>query len=207
MNRHDGPEDGTLADRCLTIGLPQFGGNAFRRIVQTAGGITIFYDVGQGQGWQRNIVMNGSPHLPSSIRQWYGDSRGHWEGNTLVVDVTNFSAKTDYQGSRENLHLIERWTRTGADTLEYQATIDDPTVWTKPWTVKQEFTKESDEQNRIYYEPRCVEGNYALPGLLRGARMEDLAFKQGRGPDPATRDNATSISGAEDDPLQRAGAE
>ncbi|HYM17827.1 MAG TPA: hypothetical protein VEU06_04635 [Micropepsaceae bacterium] len=207
MNRHDGPEDGTLADRCLTIGLPQFGGNAFRRIVQTPGGVAIFYDVGQGQGWQRNIVMNGSPHLPATIRQWYGDSRGHWEGATLVIDVTNFSAKTDYQGSRENLHLVERWTRTGPTSLEYQATIDDPTVWTKPWTVKQEFTKESDEQNRIYYEPRCVEGNYALPGLLRGARMEDLAFKEGRGPDPATRDNATSISGAEDDPLQRAGAE
>jgi hypothetical protein len=207
MNRHDGPEDGTLADRCLTIGLPQFGGNAFRRIVQTPGGVAIFYDVGQGQGWQRNIVMNGRPHLPATIRQWYGDSRGHWEGATLVIDVTNFSAKTDYQGSRENLHLVERWTRTGPTSLEYQATIDDPTVWTKPWTVKQQFTKESDEQNRIYYEPRCVEGNYALPGLLRGARMEDLAFKEGRGPDPATRDNATSISGAEDDPLQRAGAE
>ena len=101
-----------ISDRCLTGGLPEFGAatGSFRRIVQTPGGISIFYDVGQGQGWQRNIVMNGSPHLPSGIRQWYGDSRGHWEGNMLVVDVTNFSAKTDYQGSRENLHLIERWT-------------------------------------------------------------------------------------------------
>jgi hypothetical protein len=89
---------GSLADRCLTGGLPEFGAptGSFRRIVQTPGGVSIFYDVGQGQGWQRNIVMNGSPHLPSSIRQWYGDSRGHWDGNTLVVDVTNFSAKTDY---------------------------------------------------------------------------------------------------------------
>src|SRR6516165_6822675 len=69
-----------------------------------AGRHTMFYDVGQGQGWQRDIVMYGSPHLPAGIRQWYGDSRGHWEGNTLVVDVTNFSPKTDYQGSRENLH-------------------------------------------------------------------------------------------------------
>ena len=112
MNRHYGPEDATLAERCLTAGLPQFGGNAFRRIVQTPGGITIYYDVGQGQGWQRNIVMDGSPHLPASIRQWYGDSRGHWEGNTLVIDVTNFSPKTDFMGSRENLHLVERWTRT-----------------------------------------------------------------------------------------------
>src|SRR5438105_3100979 len=94
MNRHDNPEDGALADRCLTGGLPEFGAISFRRIVQTPGGVSIYYDVGQGQGWQRNIVMNGTPHLPANIRQWYGDSRGHWEGNTLVVDVTNFSAKT-----------------------------------------------------------------------------------------------------------------
>src|SRR5712671_7327872 len=137
FNRHDGPEDVSLAERCLTGGLPEFGtnfGGSFRQIVQTPGGITMFYDVGQGQGWQRNIVMNGSPHLPANIRQWYGDSRGHWEGNALVVDVTNFTPKTDYQGSRENLHLVERWTRTGPTTLEYVVTIEDPTVWTRPWT-------------------------------------------------------------------------
>ena len=202
MNRHDGPEEGTSAERCLTGGLPSIGGNSFRRIVQTPGGITMFYDVGQGQGWQRNIVMDGSPHLPAGIRQWYGDSRGHWEGNTLVIDVTNFSPKTDYQGSRENLHLVERWTRTGPTSLEYVVTIEDPTVWTRPWTVTQVFTEQSGEQNRIYYEPRCNEGNYALPGFLHGARMAELAFAEGRGPDPATTDNATSISGAEGDPLQ-----
>src|ERR1700731_748208 len=204
INRDDGPEDGTLANRCLTPGLPEFGGatGSFRRIVQTPGGIAMFYDVGQGQGWQRNIVMDGSPHLPSSIRQWYGDSRGHWEGSTLVIDVTNFSAKTDFQGSRENLHLVERWTRIGPNTLEYVVAIEDPTVWTTPWTVTQEFIKQGEEANRIYYEPRCNEGNYALPGLLRGARMQELAFTEGRGADPATRDSATGISGAEDDPLQ-----
>src|ERR1700730_411376 len=209
MNRYDGPEDASLAVRCLMGGLPEIGTLgaiadriSFRRIVQTQGGISMFYDVGQGQGWQRNIVMNGSPHLPASIRQWYGDSRGHWEGNTLVIDVTNFSPKTDFQGSRENLHLVERWTRTGPTSLEYVVTIEDPTVWTGPWTVTQEFTRQRDQENRIYYEPRCNEGNYALPGLLRGARMGELAFAEGRGPDPATKDNATSISGAEDDPLQ-----
>src|SRR5215470_12361371 len=117
MNRHYGPEDANLAERCLMGGLPEIGTLgaiadriSFRRIVQTPGGISVFYDVGQGQGWQRNIVMDGSPHLPASIRQWYGDSRGHWEGNTLVIDVTNFSPKADFQGSRENLHLVERWT-------------------------------------------------------------------------------------------------
>ncbi len=204
MNRHDGPEDGSLPDRCLTLGLPEFGAatGSFRRIVQTPGGITMFYDVGQGQGWQRNIVMNGSPHLPASVRQWFGDSRGHWEGDTLVVDVTNFSPKTDYQGARENLHLVERWKRTGPDALELVVTIEDPTVWTRPWTVKQEFTRQSEQENRLYTEPRCIEGNYGLPGLMRGARAEDLAFAEGRGPHPATKDNATDFVGVEDDPLQ-----
>jgi hypothetical protein len=205
MNRHDNPEDGALPDRCLTGGLPEFGtayGGSFRRIVQTPGGISMFYDVGQGQGWQRNIVMSGSPHLPANIRQWYGDSRGHWEGNTLVIDVTNFSAKTDFQGSREHLHLVERWTRTRPTTLEYAVTIEDPTVWTRSWTVKQEFTKQSEQENRIYYEPRCVEGNYALPSLMLSARIADRAFAQGKGPDPALSDNATDFVGVEDDPLQ-----
>src|SRR5437660_9739823 len=210
VNRYDGPEDASLAVRCLMVGgLPELGplgavGDriSFRRIVQTPGGISIFYDVGQGQGWQRNIVMDGSPHLPAGIRQWFGDSRGHWEGNTLVIDVTNFSPKTDFQGSRENLHLVERWTRTGPNTLEYVVTIEDPTVWTRPWTVKQEFTKQSDEENRIYYEPRCIEGNYGFPGLLHGRRVEDLAFSEGRGPDPATVDNIRGGFLLDDDPLR-----
>jgi hypothetical protein len=193
LNRADGPEDDALADRCLRSGLPEFGsqfGGSFRRIVQTPGGISIFYDVNQGQGWQRNIVMNGSPHLPASIRQWFGDSRGHWEGDTDVF------------GSRENLHLVERWTRTGPKTLAYEAMIEDPTVWTRPWTIKQDFTRQSDEENRIYYEPRCIEGNYGLPGLLHGRRVEDRAFAEGRGPDPRTTD---SVGGAQlvlQDPLQ-----
>ncbi len=204
MNRHDGPEDGSLPDRCLTGGLPEFGAatGSFRRIVQTPGGISIFYDVGQGQGWQRNIVMDGRPHLPANVRQWYGDSRGHWEGNTLVIDVTNFSLKTDFQGSRENLHLVERWTRTGPTSLAYVVTIEDPAVWTKAWTVRQEFAKQSDQENRLYYEPRCIEGNYGLPGLMRGARAEEFAFAEGRGPHPATKDSATDFVGVEDDPLQ-----
>jgi hypothetical protein len=205
INRHDGPEDGALGDRCLTGGLPEFGtayGGSFRRIVQTPGGIAMFYDVGQGQGWQRNVVMNASPHLPANIRQWYGDSRGHWEGNTLVIDVTNFSPKTDFLGSRENLHLVERWTRTAPSTLEYVVTIEDPTVWTKPWTVRHEFTRQSEQDNRIYYEPRCIEGNYGHPSLIRAARIEDVAFAEGRGPNPATKDNATDFVGVETDPLQ-----
>jgi hypothetical protein len=206
VNRNDGPEDSSLGERCLTGGLPEFGGatGSFRRIVQTPGGISMFYDVGQGQGWQRNIVMDGSPHLPAGIRQWFGDSRGHWEGNTLVIDVTNFSPKTDVFGSRENLHLVERWTRTGPKTLAYEVKIEDPTGWTRPWTVKQEFGRQSDEENRIYPEPRCLEGNYGLPGLLHGRRAEEVAFTEGRGPHPLTRDNTGALIEAEvpQDPLQ-----
>jgi hypothetical protein len=100
------------------------------------------------------------------------------------------------------LHLVERWTRTGPTTLEYIVTIEDPTVWTRPWTVTQEFTKQSDQANRIYYEPRCIEGNYGLPGLLHGRRMEELAFVEGRGPDPRTRDSIKVAGGGETDPLQ-----
>ena len=149
-------------------------------------------------------VTNGdpSPHLPAGIRQWNGDSRGRWDGNTLVIDVTNFSPKTEFQGSRENLHLIERWTRTGPTTLEYVVTIEDPTVFTRPWTVRQEFGKQSEQENRIYYEPRCLEGNYSFPALMLGARMEELAFTEGRGPDPATRDDASGGGGGLPDPLQ-----
>src|SRR6266853_6751580 len=203
LNRDDGPEDSSLAVRCLTLGLPEFGGatGSFRRIVQTPGGISMFYDVGQGQGWQRNIVMDASPHLPAGIRQWFGDSRGHWDGNTLVIDVTNFSPKTDFQGSRENLHVVERWTRTSPTRLDYVVSVEDPTVWTKPWTAKQEFTLQSNAENRIYAEPRCIEGNYGLPGLLHGHRVEEQAFAKGTGVDPRT---ITTVGGGNDepDPLQ-----
>src|SRR5580765_1774347 len=201
MNRFDGPEDGALPDRCLTAGLPEFGAIGFRRIVQTPGSISMFYDVGQGQGWQRNIVMNGSPHLPADVRQWYGDSRGHWEGSTLVIDVTNFSPKTDFQGSRENLHVVERWTRTSPTVLEYAVTVEDPTVWARPWTAKQEFILQNNAENRIYAEPRCIEGNYGLPGLLHGHRVQEVDFASGKGVDPRT---ITTVGGGNDepDPLQ-----
>jgi len=115
-----------------------------------------------------------------------------------VVDVANFSPKTDYQGSRENLHLVERWTRVDANTIEYVVTIEDPTTWTRPWTVKQELIKQSSEANRIYMEPRCHEGNYGLVGQLSGARAEEKAFAEGRGPHPATTCGAGCGTGIEE---------
>jgi hypothetical protein len=183
INRSDGPEDRGHSERCMSAALPDFGG--FRRIVQSPGQVSIFYDVGQGQGWQRNIPITKNPHLPANVRQWWGDSRGRWEGNTLVVDVTNFSPKSNYNGSHENLHLVEKWTRVDAGTIEYEVTVEDPTVWTRSWTVKQEFKQQNNRENRIFSEPRCHEGNYGMPALLAGARADELAFKQGKGPHPA----------------------
>jgi hypothetical protein len=200
-NRVDNPEDRSMSERCMAAVLPDFGG--FRRIVQSPGSVSIFYDTGQGQGWQRIIPVDGSAHLPGDVRQRFGDSRGRWEGQTLVVDVTNFTAKSDFMGSRENRHLMERWTRTGPDTLEYSVTIEDPSTWTKPWTVKQEYSRQNDEANRIYYEPRCHEGNFGLPTMLAGGRTIDKAFAAGRGPHPATFDNVKGMDAGDEntDPL------
>jgi hypothetical protein len=183
INRSDGPEDRGDSERCISGALPDFGG--YRRIVQSRGQLAIFYDVGQGQGWQRVIPVTGRPHLSSNVRQWWGDSRARWEDKTLVVDVTNFSPKSNFLGSHENLHLVERWTRVDSETLDYAVTIEDPTVWTKPWTVKLSLKKQSDAFNRIYIEPRCHEGNVGMTALLAGARQEERLFAKGQGPDPA----------------------
>jgi hypothetical protein len=200
INRMDNPEDHGLSYRCMSAVLPDFGGSTgnVRAIVQSPRAVTIFYDTGQGQGWHRVIPVDGSPHLPPSIRLWWGDSRGRWEGNTLVVDVTNFSPRTEFRGSRENLHLIERFTRTGPETLEYVVTMEDATTWTRPWTVKQEYAMQGAEFNRVYKEPRCHEGNYGLIGALSGARLKDQLFAQGRGPDPRTINTTTSTNSALD---------
>jgi hypothetical protein len=117
----------------------------------------------------RIVPLDGRPH--GSIRQWKGDSRGHWEGNTLVVDTTNFKRETSLEGSSVNTHLLERFTRADADTLLYQFTVDDPTTWTRPWTAVIPMSK---SQSPIY-EYACHEGNYAMPAILAGARAEEKA--------------------------------
>ena len=195
MNRHDGPEDQSLGDRCMLGATPDF--NGFRRIVQGADSMTIGYDTGQGQGFQRVINLGGT-HPLSHIRLRHGDSRGRWEGETLVIETTNFSPKFPFRGSGEYRRLVERYTRVDEDTLAYEVTIEDPTVWTAPWTVRQELKRQSDEQNRIYYEPRCHEGNYGLPALLIGTRMDEQAFAEGRGPNPFSLDTATCVTGLQD---------
>ena len=190
MNRHNGPEDQSLGDRCMLGREPDF--NAFRRIVQGPESVAIGIDTGQGQGYQRVVYLTGK-HPPAHIRLRHGDSRGRYEGDSLVVETTNFSPKWPFRGAAENLTLVEKFTRIDAKTLEYQVTVTDPTVWTAPWTVRQELKMQSDDQNRIYYEPRCHEGNYGLPALLIGARMDEKAFREGRGPHPASQDTATDF--------------
>jgi len=190
MNRHDGPEDQSMGDRCMLGAEPDFTG--FRRIVQGLDAIAIGVDTGQGQGFQRVVYLSGS-HPPKTVRLRHGDSRGHFEGNSLVVETTNYSPNFPIRGAAENLTLVERFTRLNAKTLEYAVTLTDPTVWTTPWTVKQELTMQSDTENRIYYEPRCHEGNYGLPALLIGARTDDKRFKEGRGPNPASQDTASCL--------------
>ncbi|MGE3178331.1 MAG: hypothetical protein AB7O32_12765 [Vicinamibacterales bacterium] len=189
INRADGPEDRGLGERCMSGGLPDFRGGftgIHRRIVQSPTQLSVFYDTGQGQGFIRTIPITDAPHLPAPIRQWWGDPRAKWEGDTLVIDTTNFSHKTDFQGSRENLHLVERWKRTGARSMELVVRVEDPTTWTKPWTAIQEFDLQVLQENKIYTEPRCHEGNYGMPAMLAGARLIDQAFAKGRGPHPAT---------------------
>ena len=188
-NRANGPEDRSAGARCLGSGVPAIG--ALQRIVQSPDAVAIYYDIGQGGGFSRIIPMNATPHLPSNVRERYGDARGHWEGDTLVVDVTNFTRKSNFRGSRENLHVIERYRRVDANSLTYQVTVEDPTTWTKPWTVLVDMTKGDEKANEVYQQT-CHEGNYALTGILSGARAAEKAFSEGKGPDPATIDIYTT---------------
>ena len=188
MNRADGPEDRSLAERCLAGTVPNLG--AIYQIVQSPGQVGINHDYGQGQGFARVIPVNGNPHAPPHIRSWNGDARGRWEGDTLVVDITNFTHKREFQGARENLHLIERFRRVGENRLEYTVVVEDPTTWTRPWTFMVPWKRQSDKANQVY-ESACHEGNYGMVGMLANTRASERLFKAGKGKDPRTMDIAT----------------
>jgi len=181
----DGPEDRTLGERCLNFsqeGPPLLPGgyNNNYQIVQTPNYVAILAEMGNKT---RIIPLGGRPHLPQSVSQWNGDSRGHWEGKTLVVDTTNvrFNDKShfgvNYDGlTDQNLRVTERFTRTDADTITYQATVNDPTVYTKPWTIEIVMSKTEDP----LFEYACHEGNYGMFGILGGARADEKkAAEQG----------------------------
>jgi hypothetical protein len=174
-HQFDGPENRSLAERCLiwpTLGppmLPSFYNNNYQ-IVQGPGYVAILSEMIHDV---RIIPTNGRAHLPSDVRLWIGDSRGRWEGNTLVVDTTNFSDKTAWRGATENLHLIERFTRTDPATLLYEVTVEDPSTWPRPWKIEVPMQKTEGP----IFEYACQEGNYAMKGMLAGARAEEKESK------------------------------
>jgi hypothetical protein len=169
----DNPEQRPLGERCLlgfgsTSGppaLPDYFYNDLHQIVQTPGSIMILTEMVH----DARIVRMNAQHLPKNIRRWMGDSVGRWEGDTLVIDTTNFTDKTRYRGSTENLHVIERLTRVDAKTLLYRFTVEDPSTWDRPWTGEYAWPA----INKPIYEYACHEGNYALGDVLRGARRQD----------------------------------
>jgi hypothetical protein len=168
----DGPESRSSLERCITMGLPSanlptlYNNNI--RITQGPGYVAITHEMVHDT---RIIPLDGRPRLSSKIHQWFGDSRGHWDGNTLVVETVNFSDKTNYRGSGATLHLVERFTRSGKNNVEYRMTVDDPATWTKPWTAELHMrTSEGD-----LYEYACHEGNYGLHNILEVARDAEKA--------------------------------
>ena len=197
LNRADGREDRATGERCLGSSLPDFGTGEFGegnfRIVQSPGYVTIYHEHGGGGGANRVIPVDDSDHLPPHIQLWVGDSRARWEGQTLVVDTTNFGTKTSFMGSREYLHLVERFTRVDGSTLIREIRVEDPTVWTRDWTVRVGLTKGDDRANLIF-ESTCHEGNFGMTGILVSTRAAEKAFAEGRGPDPTTTDIATGNS-------------
>ena len=188
MNRADGPEDRQTTERCFGATMPNLG--AVYRIVQSPGAVGIYHDSGQGQGFVRTIPVDGSAHLPSKIRLLHGDARGRWEGDTLVIDTTNFTQKMDFRGSRENLHLVERLTRTSDSRITYRVTVEDPSTWTRAWTAEIPWERQPDKMNQVY-ESTCHEGNYGLLGMLANTRAAERLFREGKGPNPELQDNAT----------------
>jgi hypothetical protein len=165
--------DRNLWERCITRGLPIVPGayNNNYQIVQAPGYVVILHEMIHDA---RVISFDGRPHISSGIRQYFGDGRGHWEGNTLVVETTNFSPQANFRGSAENLHLIERFTRLAPDTLLYEFTVNDPTTWTKPWTAQVPMPR----INEMIYEYACHEGNEGMVGILSGARNQEKAAEE-----------------------------
>ena len=121
-------------------------------------------------GWL-GIPLDERPHLNDGIRQWHGDSRGWWDGDTLVVETTNYSPKSSFRGAAEHLRVIERFTRVAPDGIEYEVTLSDPTIWARPWTAMIPLKKSADP----IFENACHEGNIGMAGILSGARAEEKA--------------------------------
>ena len=170
-----------LYERCVTgnQGPPRLPLNhdSESQIVQTPGYVVL---VMQSNSDVRIIPLDGRPHLPQSVGQWLGDARGHWEGNTLVIDTTNFDDKRDWRGSNRGMHLVERLTRVDPKTLKYEFTVSDPTTWTKPWSVEVPWPRIEPP----LYEFACHEQNYGLINVVKGAQIRAREAAAQRGGQP-----------------------
>jgi len=168
------------AIRCISWGVPRLGGRygagdlSYYEIVQAPGYVVLTAEAGHES---RVIPLDGRPHLPPAIRQWNGDSRGRWEGDTLVVETTNFSPKSYFMGATDNLLVVERFTRTAPDRIEYEVTVSDPTTWARAWTAMMPLRQRQEP----LYEYACHEGNYhQISGIVRGAQAEAELRAAGR---------------------------
>jgi hypothetical protein len=184
--RFDNPED-IGSTRCLGVQAPflplntAFAQGTVMRLVQSPKSVGIYMEDDHAGGGNRVILLDGSPHLPANMRPYLGDSRGHWEGNTLVVETTNFPADRTFRGANaDTFKMTERITRVDAGNLRREITFEDPKTWTRPWTVLVEMGR-SDEKLNLIFESTCHEGNYGMTGILVGSRAEEKAeaAKQG----------------------------
>ena len=173
------PEVFPLGERCVNFGIPrvQAGYNSYVQIVQAPGYVMLMNEMAHDA---RVIPLDGRPHVDARVRVWNGDARGRWEGDTLVIDTTNFSPRSEFMGAHENLHLTERLTRASADVLDYEFTVDDATTWTRPWTAMIPLK----HKNENIYEYACHEGNEAIPDMLRGHRFEEREAARTRSQQP-----------------------
>ena len=174
---NDNPETVAQSPRCLGVPMPflplntLFAQGTVMQIVQSPKSMGIYMEDDHAGGGNRVIHMDGSPHPPSSLKFYLGDSRGHWEGNTLVVETTNF--QQGFRGSNvETYKMIERFTRVNANDLRREITFDDPKTWTRPWTVVIEMGK-TDDRRQMIFDSACHEGNYGMTGILVGNRREE----------------------------------
>ncbi len=167
----DGPEDRPLSERCISYGAPRTGANynSYVQIIQSPDTVVLMQEMIHDA---RVVPMTNRPHLPANIRQLHGDPRGRWDGDTLVVETTNYL--NGFQGSTNNVTLTERYTRVGPDFINWQITVDDAATWTKPYT----FMIRLKKANALIYEYACHEGNYAMEGILAGARAEEKKAKK-----------------------------
>ena len=166
LHPQDNPEDRGLGERCVNFGVPKIGAgyNSYYQVVQAPGQFVFLSEMAHDA---RIVPVDSRPHMDKKVQFWNGDPRGRWEGDTLVVESTNFSAKSEFRGSSQDLHLVERFTLAGPDTLNYEITVTDPTTWTKAWTALIPLKRSND----AIFEYACHEGNYrSMEGSLKGMR-------------------------------------